>query len=80
MTKPPSHSRRISLDGLLEHLQPDVGGRPRVAEDVLVEGLPGADAEGEPAPSITAAVAAAWATIAGSIRTIGQVTAVVTGS
>ena len=29
---------------------------------------------------ITAAVAAAWAMIAGCIRTVGQVTAVVTGS
>ena len=37
------------LDGLLEHLQPDVLARPAVAEDVLVERLAGADAQGEPA-------------------------------
>ncbi len=47
---------------------------------MLVEGLAGADAEDEPALGITAAVAAAWATTAGWMRTVGQVTAVVTGS
>ena len=36
------------LDRLLEHLQPHVGARPGVAEDVLVERLAGADAEDEP--------------------------------
>ena len=35
------------LDRLLEHLQPHVGLWPAVAEDVLVERLAAADAEGE---------------------------------
>ena len=50
-----------------------------VAEDVLVERLAAADAEPEAAASITALVAAAWAMIAGWMRTVGQVTPVVTG-
>jgi hypothetical protein len=37
------------LDGLLEHVQPDVRRRPGIAEDVLVERLATADAEDEPA-------------------------------
>ena len=37
------------LDRLLEHLQPNVGLGPAVAEDVLVERLPAADAELEAA-------------------------------
>ena len=68
------------LDGLLEHLQPYVGLRPRVAEDVLVERLAGADAEHEPAVQLNSAlVAAACAMTAGWMRTVGHVTAVVTG-
>jgi hypothetical protein len=39
--------RADDLDGLLEHLQAHVGLRPAVAEDVLVERLPAADAEVE---------------------------------
>jgi len=35
------------LDGLLEHLKAHVGRRPRIAEDVLVEGLPATDPETE---------------------------------
>ena len=36
------------LDGLLEHLGPDVPFRPALPEDVLVEVLAGPDAEEEP--------------------------------
>ena len=36
-------------DRLDEHLLPDVGARPAAADDVLVEVLPRAEAEGEPA-------------------------------
>ena len=69
------------LDRLLEHLQPDVGRGPDVAEHVLVECLAGPHARATNRPSsCTAAVAAAWAMTAGWIRTVGQVTAVVTGS
>jgi hypothetical protein len=45
--------------GLLEHLQAHVGQRPWVSEDVLVQGLAGAHAQGETSPSITLEVAAA---------------------
>jgi hypothetical protein len=38
------------LYGLFEHLQAHVGGGPPVSEDVLVEVLTGADAEGEASP------------------------------
>ena len=41
--------RAHDLDRLLEHLEPHVGRRPGVAEDVLVERLAGADAEPEAA-------------------------------
>ena len=55
-----------------------VGARPGVAEDVLVERLAAADPEAEAAPGMSVAVvAAAWAMIAGWMRTVGQVTAVV---
>jgi hypothetical protein len=37
------------LHGLLQHLQPHPDRRPRVAEDVLVEGFAAAHAEGEAA-------------------------------
>jgi hypothetical protein len=37
------------LERLLEHLQPHVGLRPVIAEDVLVQSLSGADPEGEAA-------------------------------
>ena len=50
-----------------------------LAEHVLVEALAGADAEPEPAlAASTDDVAAAWATIAGWMRSMGHVTAVVT--
>ena len=65
------------MDGLFEHLQPLVGLGPAVAQDVLVERLARADPEAEAPSIITADVAAAWAMIAGWIRTVGQVTAVV---
>ena len=71
--------RPHDLDGLLEHLQAHVGRRPAVAEDVLVERLAAADAEGEAALEHTALVAAACAITAGWMRTVGQVTPVVTG-
>ena len=49
----------------------------RVAEDVLVQRLAGADPEREPAlEQHLRSVAAAWATTAGWMRTVGQVTAV----
>jgi hypothetical protein len=46
---------------------------------VLVERLAAADPELEAPPNIKAVVAAACAITAGWIRTVGQVTAVVTG-
>ena len=39
----PVHSLAHDLDGLVEHLDADVGRRPRGGEDVLVERLAGAD-------------------------------------
>ena len=67
-------------DRLLEHLQAFVARTATVAGDVLVERFAGADTEDEPALEQHCAVAAAWAMMAGWIRWIGQVTAVVTGS
>ena len=68
------------LDGLLEHLGADLPLRPGLAEDVLVEVLAGPDTEEEPPGIRPAAVAAAWAMIAGWIRIVGQVTPVPTTS
>ena len=65
------------LDGLLQQLQPLLGVGPVVAEDALVEGLAGADAEAEAARHERGHVDAAWAMIAGCVRTVGHVTAVI---
>lgn len=54
-------------------------GRPGVAEDVLVERLPVPTPSRKRPSVITALVAAACATTAGWMRTVGQVTAVSTG-
>ena len=68
------------LDGLLQHLQAHAGRRPRVAQDVLVERLAAADAQREPAVELDGRRGRGLREIAGWIRTVGQVTAVVTGS
>ena len=67
-------------DGLLEHLQPLGGARPPGPHDVLVECFPAAQPKVKRPRVSRADVAAAWATSAGWMRMIGQVTAVVMGS
>ena len=49
----------MTLDGLLEHLQADISGRPSLPEDVLVEVLARADPEEEPTSGMRAAAVAA---------------------
>jgi predicted kinase len=69
--------RADHLHRLLEHLEAFVGLRPAVAEDVLVERLAAAQAERDAPFQQHRGVAAAWATIAGCMRIVGHVTAVV---
>lgn len=68
------------LDGLLEHLEADGCRRPRVPEDVLVERLSAPDPQAEPVlAQQNRAGCRCLRDHCGWIRTVGQVTAVVTG-
>ena len=64
------------LDRLLEHLEALLGERPVVAEDALVQRLAAAEPSRNRPGMRVAVVAAAWAMIAGCVRTVGHVTAV----
>ena len=67
-------------DGLLQHLEAHLGDGHRSPKMCSFSASPVPTPSPKRPSSSSALVAAAWATTAGWIRTVGQVTAVVTGS